>query len=195
MAFDDQDQQVDLETWKRRVFEKHGVPEELRQSVAKRRGNPDAIKAIGLNPDDPWERPVATARLLRQDYDDVRRRNLNFSDQQAWRAVGAAYSGEQAGESEIDRFVRDHTRSEESEIDRFVKGQSAQVLESSAIRKATAPSRQKTTVRGPITPRQPASPFGLNQPGGFESAAQQVAARTGRIAPEVAAKRIGGGAN
>lgn len=108
---DDLDQQVDLETWEKKAFEKHGVPEGLRMSIfgqesggGKNLTSPTGVKGryqvtqatakqYGLNRDDPWEQPIAAAKYLREGYEEAKRKNPNFGDREAWLAASARYYG------------------------------------------------------------------------------------------------------
>src|SRR5262245_55868001 len=84
--------QVTIEEWEDIVFEKYGVPKNLRKAMADResggkgwdaesptgvRGKYQVTKGTaamyGLNRDDPYEQVVAAARYLRDNYDYLKK--------------------------------------------------------------------------------------------------------------------------
>jgi hypothetical protein len=215
---DDQDEQVDLETWERRVFEKNGIPDGLRKSIMAQESGGDVnavspsgvrgkwqvtkrtAQQYGLNRDDPWEQPIAAAKYLREGYDEAKKKNPNFSDRQAWLASSARYSG---GPDAFDASGELSTRTRDgltnparyaesiakrwSEIEAGTQPQQSQTAQPRSSQPRPTRQQPKIKTRGPVQPQEP-SPFGLNQPTGFQAAQQQVAQRTAGISPEVQAQ-------
>jgi len=105
----EQEQQISLDEWERRTFERYGVPENLRRSIlgqesanGTRLTSPTSVKGryqvtqatakqYGLDRDDIWQQPVAAAKHLRSLYDGIKQRNPGFSEKQAWLGTGAEY--------------------------------------------------------------------------------------------------------
>lgn len=228
MAFDDQDQQVDLDAWERRAFEKQGVPEGLRQAIIGQEsgGNVNAVsptnvrgkyqvtkataQGFGLNRDDPWEQPVAAAKLLRQGYDNAKRKNPNFSDRQAWLASASSYYG--GGDSyDSQGNLSTSSKDQLSNPSRYAEGiakrwsdfekgmqptagrPSAMAMpqqEAAPLQRPTKPqTRVKTTGQpakpvGPILPKE--QPLPTDQPFLFGAGGGRAAQYTSKISPEVA---------
>lgn len=102
-------QQITLEEWERKTFERYGVPENLRRSILGQesggdvnaksptgvRGRYQVTQATaaqyGYDRDDPWQQPVAAAKHLRSRYDEIKKRNPKFNDKQAWLGASAEY--------------------------------------------------------------------------------------------------------
>ena len=209
---------VTIEQWEDQVFKHYGVPDNLRRAMAEQESGGDwnaispsgvkgryqmtqaTAKQYGLDRNDPYQQVVAAARLLRDGYN----RQSGIKDENAkWLAsIAMYYGGGDAVDASgnLSTASRDGLSNPAVHVERVAKtwgelnraGAGAipsppPADQPAPLQKVIRPGRQVTTTRGPVKPVAP-NPFDLKQPGGFESAAQQVAARTSQISPEVQAE-------
>lgn len=164
---------------------------------------PDTVRKYDLNPADDFDQTYTGLRYLKEKFDEV---DESITDPVArWAAALAGYHGGERQIRHINRFGgRIATGSDgltttdqyvDSIMSRWQQSSrpTAPVVPSAApeprpLRKTIAPGRQRTTVRGPVLTQPAVNPFDFKQPSGLQATAQQVAARTSLVSPEVSAE-------